>query len=214
MEQHRNQITFKQFLKQYAPLIIIITCVLAILTVVLITTLSAPKEPGTSVVVPNPDDDKPVVDPDDSDKPVVKPDPKPVVWGLPVKNYTIGMDYSATEFTESVTTKEWLIHKAIDFKVTDKIDVYAVQDGTVESIKTSKMDGTVIIIAHSDGIKSIYSSLSPETTVKVGASIKKGDKIGVASDSGYNEFLEGVHLHFEIMKNGVSINPRSIIANI
>ena len=163
----------------------------------------------------NPDDNTPVItDPDDDNKPVENPDddqedPLPVVeeWGMPVDNYTIGMDFSLTEFTFSETTREWLIHKAVDFLVEENTPVKPVKSGTVESVNTSVMDGTTVVIIHEDGMKSVYSSLASNVNVKAGDSVTKDTVIGYASDSGYGEFMEGSHLHFELYKNDQAVDP-------
>lgn len=210
--ENKTRLSFKEFVKQYLPLIIIVGCILAILTVVLIVTTGNDNTPvSNNPVVEVPDND-------DNDKQPEKPKPEnpkePVVteiWGLPVSEYEIGMDFSLTEFTFSQTTREWLIHKAIDFLVPDNAPVMAVLSGKVESVNTTVMDGTVVTIVHKDGMKSIYASLGSNVTVKAGDTVSKGTVIGYATDSGYSEFLEGAHLHFELLKEGKNVNPKDYL---
>lgn len=186
---------FGAFLKRNAALVVIIVCVMAISGIVIIGSLNNKPD--------GPDDE----DPGDDD-PVVTP---PITWALPITSYEIGRDYSATEFSFNETLNEWTIHKAIDFIAKESTNVTAIQDGTVESIKTDLLRGTVIVINHGNGIKAIYGSLSSEASVVVGQTVKKGDKIGVASDSAYNEFKMGNHLHLEMTKDNVFVNPRDYL---
>ena len=53
--------------------------------------------------------------------------------------------------------------------------------------------------------QSEYSSASE------GDAVKKGDKIGEASDSSYLEFKDGPHVHFEMTKDGKHISPREYL---
>lgn len=208
--ENKTKQSFKEFVKAYLPLIIIVVSILAIVAVVLVSTLG-----NNNSFSENPNDNTPVItDPDDDNKPVENPDddqedPLPVVeeWGMPVDNYTIGMDFSLTEFTFSETTREWLIHKAVDFLVEENTPVKPVKSGTVESVNTSVMDGTTVVIIHEDGMKSVYSSLASNVNVKAGDSVTKDTVIGYASDSGYGEFMEGSHLHFELYKNDQAVDP-------
>lgn len=221
MKENKEKTPFMRVLKQYAPLIVIIVCVIAITAVLLFTGINnneqtkLPDQPVTPVE--NPDDSK--KEEDELDKYAKNPDDEPVVtpvktWVLPVKDYKIGMDYSETEFTYSDTLKEWLIHKGIDFIVSEGSEVYAVSDGTVESVTTTIMEGTTVVIVHDDGVRSVYSSLKAEPLVKINQRVKASTVIGYASDSGYGEFLQGAHVHFEMTLNKVSVNPRDYIKGI
>ncbi|MDD4291577.1 MAG: M23 family metallopeptidase [Clostridia bacterium] len=201
---------FKERIKKIYPILIIAVCVLAIGGVVLYMTVFNVEEPVNIVDNTPIDTDTEPDDPVDggNDPVVIPPDP---VWTLPVVDYTLGMDYSKTEFTFNQTTKEWKTHQAVDFLVGDKKEVYAVFDGTVESVDTTVLEGTTIVINHGNGIKSYYSSLTTDTAVSVGETVESGDLIGYAGDSGYSEFMEGSHLHFEMTLNGACVDPRKYL---
>ena len=87
--ENKTKQSFKEFVKAYLPLIIIVVSILAIVAVVLVSTLGS-----NNSFSENPDDNTPVItDPDDDNKPVENPDddqedPLPVVeeWGMPVDN--------------------------------------------------------------------------------------------------------------------------------
>lgn len=130
---------------------------------------------------------------------------------VPIRNATIVKDYSGSELQFNDTLKQWEIHKAIDFKVGDDLNVYAVSDGTVSNVYTNYLEGTVIEISHKNGIVSVYKSLNKDVKVSIGDSVSAGTVIGTAGDSMAQETNTGAHLHFEMTKNGTKINPNDYI---
>jgi murein DD-endopeptidase MepM/ murein hydrolase activator NlpD len=62
-------------------------------------------------------------------------------------------------------------------------------------------------ITHKDNVKSVYQNLSPEASVSVGKTVLAGEKIGTVGDSAIIEIADEAHLHFEMLVNGVSVNP-------
>ncbi len=131
---------------------------------------------------------------------------------VPMKNATISKDYSASELQYNDTLKQWEIHKAIDFVATDSLDVMAISDGTVINVYTNYLEGTVIEISHSNGLTSVYKSLSEDVSVKVGDSVSAGQLIGEASSTMAQELNSGAHLHLEILKDGVKVNPNDYLS--
>lgn len=96
----------------------------------------------------------------------------------------------------------------LDFatKSDETFSVLASYAGVVESITPNdKVFGNIVVIAHEDNIKSIYSSLA-DIQVKVGQEVKSGDLIGVSGLSNINSNYNH-SLHFEVTKNGKHINP-------
>jgi murein DD-endopeptidase MepM/ murein hydrolase activator NlpD len=63
--------------------------------------------------------------------------------------------------------------------------------------------GNHIIIAHDNGLESLYAHLSA-ITVTLGQYVSQGDLIGYTGCTGY---CLGEHLHFGILSNGVPVNP-------
>ena len=130
---------------------------------------------------------------------------------VPIRNATITKDYSASELQYNETLKQWEIHKAIDFIASDDKNVYSISDGTVSNLYTNYLEGTVIEISHKDGLVSIYKSLNKDVKVKVGDKVTAGNIIGSVDQSMAQELNVGAHLHFEMTKNGVKVNPNDYL---
>jgi murein DD-endopeptidase MepM/ murein hydrolase activator NlpD len=63
--------------------------------------------------------------------------------------------------------------------------------------------GLYVVVMSPEGIETLYAHLS-EIYVVQGQSVSQGEVVGVVGDTGYST---GVHLHFEVIDNGVRQNP-------
>lgn len=100
-------------------------------------------------------------------------------------------------------------HKGVDLVGTDKTLV-APCDGVVRSstIITDKSNttwewGNYTRIDRADGLQ-IFMCHMAERKVKVGQTVKAGDIVGIEGNTGYSF---GSHCHFEVRKNGASVDP-------
>ena len=108
---------------------------------------------------------------------------------------------------------DWRVHSGIDFLTEGEVDVCAVADGIVENVYTSELMGLTVEIRHADDTLSIYQSLSGEAKVIAGQEVKQGDVLGMTGTSADSECLEGNHLHFALLRNGVYLDPNSRFAS-
>ena len=91
----------------------------------------------------------------------------------------------------------------------ESFDVTASLSGTVIKAEKDPIFGNVVEVKHSDGIVTIYQSLS-DVQVQKGDTVEQGQVIAKAGQNLYNK--EGaVHVHFEIRKNDVPVNPLEFI---
>lgn len=100
-------------------------------------------------------------------------------------------------------------HKGVDLSGTNKTLV-APCDGVIGSstIITDKSNltwqwGNYIRIDTADGLK-IFMCHMAQRKVKVGQKVKAGDVVGIEGNTGYSF---GSHCHFEVRKNGESVDP-------
>ncbi|MGJ9459164.1 peptidoglycan DD-metalloendopeptidase family protein [Oceanobacillus sp. CF4.6] len=100
-------------------------------------------------------------------------------------------------------------HKGIDIARPSNRNILAADNGVVESAGfNSGGYGNKVVINHNNGMKSIYAHLS-SIDVKVGQVLEKGSKIGVMGSTGNST---GIHLHFEVYKNGALQNPTEYVS--
>lgn len=88
-------------------------------------------------------------------------------------------------------------------------EVVAALSGTVKDVKEDTLLGNVIEIEHDKGIVTQYQSIS-DINVKIGDEVKQGQTIAKAGKSLLNEDA-GIHVHFEIRKDGVPVNPEDYL---
>ena len=143
-----------------------------------------------------------IVTPDTPVEPVVKP----VTFIMPVENATEIGEYSEQMVFNS-TLGRFNAHLAIDFFAPEGTNVLAVYGGTVESVNTTLLTGTTVVINHGNGLKTIYNSLADGDAVSVGQTVNQGDVIGQVSLTNRQEYKAGAHLHFQVEENGEIIDP-------
>ncbi|PTM56733.1 M23 family metallopeptidase [Desmospora activa] len=102
-------------------------------------------------------------------------------------------------------------HSGINYARKDgkTFDVLATLDGKVTRVEEHPLNGQQVEVEHSDGLVTVYQSLD-QIQVKKGQSLSQGDIIGKA---GRNKFEKeaGIHLHYEVRKDGESVNPASYL---
>ena len=98
-------------------------------------------------------------------------------------------------------------HSGLDIAAPKGTPIKAAADGTVIFAGTSGGYGKMIKISHGNGVVTFYGHCSA-LYAKVGQTISAGDVIAAVGATGH---ATGNHLHFEVLKNGVSINPQKFL---
>ncbi|MCG1021367.1 M23 family metallopeptidase [Sutcliffiella horikoshii] len=88
----------------------------------------------------------------------------------------------------------------------ETFEVVASLSGTVTHVENDPLLGNVVEIEHLDGVKTVYQSLT-DVKVKVNDFVEQGDTIAKAGTNQLNK--DSVHVHFEIRKDNVAVNPIS-----
>lgn len=120
-------------------------------------------------------------------------------------------DYSKDNLIYSNTLDEWTTHLGIDFAAEKTDVVKASANGKIKSIKNDPRYGLTVVIEHENGFESIYSSLLTAEFVKVGEEIEQGQTIATVGNTARFEIADETHLHFEIKKDGINVDPNIYI---
>lgn len=96
-----------------------------------------------------------------------------------------------------------MLHQGIDLVAQKGKPVYATAAGTVETADFEKGYGKRVIIAHLEGVKTLYGHLWVRT-VKQGETVSKGQLIGFVGDTGQ---VTGPHLHYEVWIKNRKVDP-------
>ncbi len=134
----------------------------------------------------------------------VQLDRTPSYWPTKSTRLTSKFGYRKDPFT-----RKKAFHSGIDFGAAYGDPIYAAGTGKVVEVGRSSIEGRYIVINHGYGLKSKYMHLS-SVSVKANQEVTRGDTIGKAGSTGRST---GVHLHFEIFKNGVQVDPLPYITS-
>jgi len=97
------------------------------------------------------------------------------------------------------------MHDGLDFRARVGTPVYATGNGTIKFANRKSTFGKLLEINHGYGFVSRYAHLSRFAEgIKPGVEVERGDLIGYSGNTG---MTEGPHLHYEIHKNGESVDP-------
>ena len=99
-------------------------------------------------------------------------------------------------------------HYAVDIALAKNTPIKSIMSGKVIFADWTTNTGNVVIIRHNNGFISVYKHAA-SLTVSQGDAIKTGEVIALAGSTGQES--TGVHLHFELWKDGYSIDPSIFI---
>lgn len=99
------------------------------------------------------------------------------------------------------------MHKGIDIARPSNKTIKAADNGVVISAGWDGGYGNKVEIDHGNGFRTLYGHMA-SINVRVGQTVSQGQSIGVMGSTGDST---GVHLHFEVYKNGSLVNPLSYL---
>jgi len=117
---------------------------------------------------------------------------------------TCGFGYRKSPFTGK---REF--HKGIDIANRKGTPIIASADGIVTFSGTKGLLGKTIMIDHGHGMVTRYGH-AQKLLKKRGNRVKRGETIALVGNSGRTT---GSHVHYEILLNGIQINPKKYILN-
>jgi murein DD-endopeptidase MepM/ murein hydrolase activator NlpD len=123
--------------------------------------------------------------------------------GMPIKQgYRVTSNFGTR--VHPITGKKHT-HTGIDFGAPSGTPIYAAEGGRVIISQVWSTYGNCIVIDHGNGLWTLYAHIrNGGLLVDEGDTVKKGDKIAEVGSTGNST---GPHLHFEVRKNEVPVNP-------
>lgn len=122
----------------------------------------------------------------------------------PLEDFEITSDFG---YRISPVSGKAGIHTGIDMAASHGADISAAADGTVLDARWDNSYGNYIKLQHINNTVSIYAHCS-ELCVEEGDSVSAGDKIARVGSTGAST---GNHLHFEVRKGNIRINPFNLL---
>ncbi|MDP4094761.1 MAG: M23 family metallopeptidase [Bacillota bacterium] len=135
---------------------------------------------------------------------------KTVKFILPVPG-SVSFQYAEDKLVYSPTLEEWTTHSGVDLSADRGTQVKAAADGVVTEVISDPMFGYTVIIEHANGLKTVYSNLASNDMVTPNETVHQGDVIGSVGNTAAFEVAEQPHLHFEVLKNNVNVNPMTYL---
>jgi len=117
---------------------------------------------------------------------------------------TSGFGYRKSPFTG---LREF--HKGLDIANRQGTPIIATADGIVSYTGYKGLLGKTLVIDHGHGMMTRYGH-AHKILVETGDVVKRGDKIATIGSTGRST---GPHLHYEVLLNGIRVNPDKYILN-
>ena len=139
-----------------------------------------------------------------------KEEEKDPTFIMPVEGEIV-KHYGKEKLIYSDTLKEWTTHLGIDIKADKTTVVKSSSEGIVKSIKNDPRYGLTVVVEHKNGFSTVYSNLLTAEFVVVGEEVKAGQTLGTVGNSATFEIVDDPHLHFELLKDGNSVDPEMYV---
>ena len=99
-------------------------------------------------------------------------------------------------------------HKGVDFRASTGTPIPAAGAGRVVARSYNRGHGNYVKIRHNGSYETLYAHMSKFAKgVNVGTTVRQGQTIGYVGSTGIST---GPHLHYEIIKDGVHVNPMTV----
>lgn len=108
----------------------------------------------------------------------------------------------------SITQYPIWYHMAVDIANSSSPPIVAADSGTVVVVQFLRYAyGHHVLVDHGNGYQTLYGHMT-DIYVNPGDAVKRGQVIGKMGSTGRST---GTHLHFEVRKDGVTLNPLSFL---
>jgi murein DD-endopeptidase MepM/ murein hydrolase activator NlpD len=128
-----------------------------------------------------------------------------IVFSAPVRGYAINSAFGLRKLAIEARARA---HKGVDIAAPKGTSVFTTAEGVV--LRTGYDAGgygNFIEVRHPNGLSTVYGHLS-RIDVASGDAVAAEQRIGLVGSTGYST---GPHLHFEVRRNGVQVNPTRVV---
>ncbi len=125
------------------------------------------------------------------------------ILGFDYTTPVVGTLTSPFGYREHPVEGEERFHYGLDIAADTGTAIGAFADGTVVAVGDSSSYGKYCIVSHTGGYESLYAHCS-KITVSSGEKVSQGQKLAEVGETG---IATGPHLHFELHKGDLYLNP-------
>jgi murein DD-endopeptidase MepM/ murein hydrolase activator NlpD len=95
------------------------------------------------------------------------------------------------------------LHTGVDISLSRGTPLHATADGVVSFADRSGGNGNIVVLEHGHGFSTVYAH-NTRNNVRPGQTVKRGDIVAYSGSTGVST---GPHVHYEVWRNGQSVNP-------
>jgi murein DD-endopeptidase MepM/ murein hydrolase activator NlpD len=124
---------------------------------------------------------------------------------LPTRGWvTSGYERRADPFTQNQ-----VMHRGLDISSPLGTPIVAPADGVVTAVAREAEFGNLVSVEHGYGFVTRYGHAS-RVLVRAGQQVRRGQMIALVGNTGKST---GPHLHYEVLRNGVPVDPQDFVIN-
>ena len=129
----------------------------------------------------------------------------------PVVGQTVAV-YSMEALSYNETTRDWRVDNGMDIAAEEGAQVCAAADGEVYTVYEDETLGHTVVIRHTGGYTTRYSSLDEEIPFKAGDQVRAGAVIGTVGSTALGETTMGPHVHFSVSYQDAPMDPAEFLS--
>ena len=136
-----------------------------------------------------------------------------IVFVMPAAG-VVAKEYSGDVPVFSATMNDYRLHTGIDVTADPGAAVVCAADGTVTNVYSDPLRGVTVLVGHGGGFVSLYQGLAAELAsgIETGKQLAAGEVIGAVGSTDLLEISELPHVHFELYRDGVTVDPLLYLA--
>ncbi|WP_419961037.1 peptidoglycan DD-metalloendopeptidase family protein [Psychrobacillus sp. BM2] len=125
--------------------------------------------------------------------------------------YNMEADEATREKSILVFDNSYVMNTGVSLSMnSEPFEVVAAMSGKVEEVNLDPFVGNEIVLSHANGMVTKYRSVTG-ILVKAGDVVEQGDSLATTAENEWNP-TAGIHLQFEVLQDGVLVNPESLLA--